>query len=102
MTAIGYTITATLPDQRTAAEYLAWLNGHVDQVVAHGAESASIVRIVEPDAPIQVEARYTFADRAAFDRYLAAGAPALRAEGLARFPPARGIRFDRRVGEVVR
>ena len=32
---------------------------------------------------------------------VAVAAPGLRAEGLARFGPERGVRFERRVGEIV-
>ena len=102
MGAIAYTVTATLPDQALASEYISWLeDGHVDQVLQHGAHTAMIVRITDPAPPIQVETRYIFANRQAFDRYLKEAAPRLRAEGIGRFPPERGIRFDRRVGEVV-
>lgn len=102
MTAIAYSVTATLPDQDLAREYIAWLeDGHVDEVIKHGAHSAMIVRITEPKVPIQVETRYIFANRQVFDRYIDQAAPALRAEGLRRFPPDRGIRFERRLGEVM-
>jgi hypothetical protein len=102
MKAIAYTVIATLPDCRTAEEYLAWLaDGHMDQVIQHGADSAMIVKITEPEVPIQVESRYTFPNRQAFDRYVATGAPLLRAEGTKRFPAERGVRFERRLGEVV-
>jgi hypothetical protein len=101
MTAIAYSVIATLPDAATLAEYLAWLKGHVDQVIAGGASRAEIVRIEQPGEPLQVEARYLFADRQRFEMYLQTAAPGLRAEGLARFPPERGVRFERRVGTVI-
>ena len=102
MAAIAYTVIATLPDQQTASEYVEWLEeGHVDAVVKAGAHSASIVRITDPGTPVQVETRYVFSNRAQFDTYIQVGAPALRAEGLKRFPPERGVRFERRVGEVL-
>lgn len=102
MSAIAYTVIATLPDPQTAAEYVAWLeDGHVDAVIEGGAHSAMIVRIEQPSDPIQVETRYIFATRAAFERYLAQHAPRLREDGLKKFPPERGITFQRRVGEVV-
>lgn len=98
-----YAVTATLPDEATATEYLAWLaHGHTRQVVAAGAESARIVRLdrVAGESP-QIETQYVFPSRAAFDRYVATAAPALRAEGLARFPPTRSITMVRRAGEVM-
>ncbi len=98
MPQIAYAVVASLPDERTASEYLNWLRGHMEEVLAAGAESGVIVRSEEP--PLQVEARYTFADRAAYERYLREGATRLRAAGLARFPAERGIRFDRRVGTI--
>jgi len=100
-TRIAYTVIATLPDEKTANEYIAWLeDGHVDAVIEHGAHSALIVRITEPAKPIQVETRYVFSTRALFDRYVERYAPALREEGLEKFPPKRGVSFQRRVGEI--
>jgi hypothetical protein len=102
MSAIAYTVIATFPDRQTADEYIAWLeDGHVDQVIEHGAHTAMIVRVSDPATPIQVECRYIFSTRQAFDRYVSEYAPALRAEGLERFPPQRQVRFERRVGEVI-
>jgi hypothetical protein len=102
MGAIAYTVVATLPDEKTASEYVDWLGaGHVDAVVKGGANSGVIVRIEEPGSPIQVESRYVFPNRGAFERYVKETAPGLRAEGLQRFGPERGIRFERRVGVVL-
>jgi len=101
MGAIAYTVVATLPDQQTASEYIAWLlDGHIAAVVRGGAQSGEVVRLLEPPKPIQVEARYRFASREAFDRYVSEEAPKLRAEGLSKFPPERGIRFERRLGAL--
>jgi hypothetical protein len=101
MSAIAYTVIATLPDEETARAYVAWLeDGHVDAVIEGGAESGMIVRIQEPASPIQVESRYVFATREAFEGYVEGAAPALREEGLARFGPERGVRFERRIGVV--
>jgi hypothetical protein len=41
-----------------------------------------------------------FASPSAFTNYLRTAAPGLRAEGLRRFPTERGIRLERRVGEI--
>jgi len=102
MSAIVYTVTATLPDRPTADRYLDWLrDGHVDAVVAAGAHSAMIVRVTDPPDPIRVETRYVFSTRQAYDDYLAHHAPALRADGAERFGPETGVRFSRSVGEVV-
>jgi len=104
MERIAYTVTATLPDEPTARRYIAWLeDGHVDAVIAGGAHSAMIVRLLDEPAPgpIRVETRYIFATRELFDRYLAEHAPALRQEGLALFGPGSGVSFSRTVGRVV-
>lgn len=102
MAALAYTVTATLPDEPTAGEYLRWLeDGHVDQVIEGGAKSAMIVRITEPATPIRVETRYIFPNRDAFDAYERDHAPRLRSEGLELFGPDRAVSFERRVGTVI-
>jgi Domain of unknown function (DUF4286) len=101
MSAIAYTVIATLPDAAAASEYIHWLrDGHVQRVVAAGARSAVIVRIEQPPTPVQVESCYLFPGRAEFEHYLVEAAPGLRAEGLERFPPASGVSFERRVGTI--
>jgi len=101
---ICYQVVATLPDEPTAHEYIAWLqDGHVDQVLAAGAHSALMVRL-DPELPAthpRVMTQYIFSTRDTFDRYIALHAPALRADGLSRFPPARGITFARHQGVVL-
>lgn len=102
MSAIAYTVVATLPDDAVASEYTAWLeSGHLDAVLKAGAGNAVIVRIQDPPSPLQVETRYLFPSREVFERYLREAAPGLRAEGLQRFPPERGVSFHRRVGVVL-
>jgi len=99
---IAYTVRATFPSSEMADEYVAWLvGGHIGGVVRGGAESGEVVRVSEPAEPIVVEARYRFPDRAAFDRYEREHAPALRAEGRARFGPERGIVFERTIGTIL-
>ena len=104
MQRIAYTVRAECPDEATARDYIAWLeDGHVDQVIAGGAHSAMIVRL-DPDAPgvpPRVETRYVFSTREVFDRYVREFAPALREEGLRRFPASRGVRFERTVGVIL-
>lgn len=104
MTRILYAVTATLPDEATAREYIAWLeDGHVDAVIKHGAHSGMIVRLdaeTSGQSP-RVETHYVFATRELFDRYVAKHAPTLRADGLKRFPAERGVRFERRIGEIL-
>ncbi len=105
MARILYIVTATLPDDPAAHEYTAWLeDGHTDEVIRGGAHSAMIVRLLpEPgaDHTPRVMTQYVFATRELFDRYLERHAPGLRAEGLRRLPPERGISFQRTVGEIL-
>jgi hypothetical protein len=102
MGGVAYTVVATFPDAQTAGEYVAWLaGGHLRQVVASGAESAMIVRVEEPADAIQVESRYVFPSREAYARYVAGPAVSLRAEGMRLFGPDRGVRMERRFGEIV-
>lgn len=103
MTAIAYTVTASIPDEPTRRDYIAWLSdGHLDAVLSHGAHSASIIKLdrENPDDPFRVETRYIFATRALFDSYTAHHAPKLREEGVRLFVP-RGVKFSRTIGEVV-
>jgi hypothetical protein len=104
MKRICYMVTATLPSAALADEYVAWLaGGHVDDVVRAGALTGSIVRLdVEPGSPARVMAQYTFASRAALEEYVRERAPALRADGLKRFGPETGVKFERGVGEIER
>lgn len=99
MAAIAYTVVATLPTSQMRDAYISWLQqGHLDEVVAGGAESGAIVAIDEPGLPLRVEARYVFRTRDAYDRYIQTVSPGLRAKGMALFPPESGVRFERTVG----
>lgn len=100
---IRYTVIAEFEDPAVAAEWIAWLrDGHLADVLAAGAIDAEVVAIDgESATPVVCEVRYRFADRASLDRYFKIDAPRLRAEGLAKFPPERGIRYRRSVGEIV-
>ncbi len=86
--AFAYTVTCTFPDDATRDAWLAWLrDGHLADVL-------------DGDPP-RAEARYTFADRAAFEAYERDHAPRLRADGLARFPPGGGLAYARTTGRFV-
>lgn len=108
---IAYMVTALLPDEATALEYIAWLeDGHLDKVIEGGAHSAMIVRLDGDSGGgggsggsggARVETHYVFATRELFDRYVEKTAPILRAEGLRQFPPERGVRFERRLGVIL-
>jgi hypothetical protein len=96
-------VIATLPTQAVADEYVAWLeDGHVDQVINHGAHAAMIVRLEDGgEGPSRrVMTHYVFSTREIFDRYVQHHAPALRADGLKRFSPERGVKMERLVGEI--
>jgi len=94
----SYTVTAEFDDAAVASEWVAWLeHGHLAEVLAGGALEASVVRL----SALKLEARYLFADAAAFAKYEREAAPKLRAEGLAKFPATRGVRMSRSMGEVL-
>jgi len=104
MTRIAYTVHAEFDNESVRDEFVEWLeDGHVDAVIKGGAHSAMIVRFGpdNADASWGVEVRYIFSTREIFDRYQEHYAPALRADGLERFPPERGVRLSRTIGEIV-
>ncbi len=96
-----YTVTTTLPDEATRARFIRWLlEDHIAKICAKGALSGTVIRLSDPALPLRTETRYLFPNPEALKTYLSRHAPALRAEGLALFPPESGVRFDRVVGEV--
>ena len=99
----SYTVAAEFTDASIRDEWVAWLrDGHLADVFRGGAIRAEvIVEDVPEGQPPRAEVRYHFASREAFATYEREHAPRLRAEGLERFPPARGIRYVRRTGHVV-
>jgi hypothetical protein len=101
-TPVVYAVTATLPDQPTADRYLAWLTGgHIQTILASGADLARVVRPVDPPGPLRIRSEYTFPSLNAYETYVQEHAPVLRADGLARFGPDTGVRLDRELTEVV-
>jgi hypothetical protein len=101
---IAYTVQCRIEKAEKAAEWLNWLRGgHIADVLAGGAESAEIVQMDrEPgEADHVFEIRYRFASRETYEHYIAHHAPALRAEGLKRFPPEDGFSYKRSVGEFI-
>ncbi len=98
---VSYAVTATLPDAATRDEYVAWLaGGHIQQVIQGGASDASVILLDDDKGMHRVRSQYSFPSRAAFDLYLSDHAPALRADGLSRFPPGRGVSFVRELGPI--
>jgi hypothetical protein len=75
------------PDAEILGDFEAWLEYHVDEMLAlPGFTGASIHKAENPDngAALRV-VRYQLADRAALARYLEEHAPRMRAEGISRF-----------------
>lgn len=97
---IAYTVECTFTDPEVAERWLDWLRDeHLADVCAAGALAAVAVRL--DGEPVTCQARYLFADRAAFDVYERVDAPRLREEGLERFPLELGLGYRRSLGEVV-
>ncbi len=106
----SYTVIATFDDPRIADKWIAWLRDeHLAEVCAAGAKDAEVIRVDTSAAisattghqQVRCEVHYHFTSRDAFDRYARDHAPRLRQEGLRRFPPKRGISYERATGEVV-
>ena len=105
---IAYTVTCEFDDPAVADEWIAWLRSeHLAEVCDAGALDAEVVRFDAPGdqkisapTPIRCEVRYHFASREAFREYERDHAPRLRAAGLKRFPPERGLTYSRSFGEV--
>lgn len=103
MPEILYTVRTTCPSLQVRGRYLSWLMP--DHVLAVKTAGAHGVRIVLPDrasetAPAVVEVQYVFPSRKAFDTYVRDHAPALRADGLKRFPAEAGLTYERQVAEI--
>lgn len=93
----AYSVHAEFDTPALCTEWMDWLlHGHLEDVVRAGALSAELVQWNETRA----ESRYTFKDAAAFATYEATHAVKLRAEGLAKFPPSRGVRMSRSTGTL--
>lgn len=92
-----YSVRSTFTNAEVRADFLAWLRGgHLADVVKAGALDAEIVEFDAENGTIgDVETRYHFTSRAAFDAYASGPAIPLRAEGAAKVPPARGIVMTR-------
>jgi hypothetical protein len=96
---VWYSVTAKFSDLKVRDEYLAWLaDGHMQAVITGGAVQARSV-ILDGDH-LTVQSQYIFPSRQAYDGYVAVHAPALRVDGLKRFPPERGVTFARQLGNI--
>jgi hypothetical protein len=88
MRSAGITYEVALePDAAILGEFEAWLEYHVDEMLAlPGFTGATIHKAENPDTGAQLRiVRYELEDRAALARYLEEFAPRMRADGLARF-----------------
>ncbi len=96
-----YSVRSTFTNAAVRADFLAWLSGgHLADVVNAGALDAEVVEFeLAADAPADaiadVETRYHFSSRTAFDAYTNGPAVPLRAEGMTKFPQSRGIVMTR-------
>lgn len=85
---IVYEVTLEI-DAAIAADYRAWLDAHVADILAlPGFTGARIFEVLDPAPPAGTAAlcvQYALRDRAAFDAYLRDHAARMRAEGIARF-----------------
>jgi hypothetical protein len=96
---ILYTVRCEFTDPAVADAWLQWLaDEHLADVCDAGALDAEAVRL--DGDPVTCEVHYHFADRVAFETYERDHAPALREEGLSRFPLELGLSYRRSVGEV--
>lgn len=100
---IAYTVHAEFDSLDVASEWVRWLqDGHLAEVLQGGATRAAVVRLEPVEGhQLRFEARYRFPSMQVFQRYEKEFAPKLRAEGLAKFPPGRGVRMTRSLGEVL-
>jgi hypothetical protein len=75
------------PDPEILGDFEAWLEYHVDEVLAlPGFTGATIHKAEDPETGAALRVvRYELADRAALERYLREDAPRMRAAGIARF-----------------
>ncbi|MFO0596680.1 MAG: hypothetical protein U0228_15290 [Myxococcaceae bacterium] len=93
-----YSVNAKFERPELAKEWVDWLQrGHLQAVIDAGAREAMLVQL----GPLEFEARYRFTDEAAFRAYEAGPAVPLRAEGVAKFPPSRGVVMTRSLGPVL-
>jgi len=97
---IVYEVRVTV-ESAIAADYRAWLDGHIHEILAiPGFHEAELLREEDDGAHVIWTVRYHLDSRATLETYLRDHAPRLRADGQARF----GKRFSatRRVLELVR
>ena len=99
----SYTVISVFHSRSVADEWIAGLRDeHLAEVSAAGAVDAEVLRCdAAPDSPTRCEVRYHFASRESFAAYERDHAAKLRAKGLAKFPPERGLSYQRSLGPVI-
>lgn len=101
---IVYEVRAVMPPA-LVDEYRAWLEDHIREILAIPGFLYAELHREDADQPAASEAggllviRYHLEDRGALEAYLRDHAPALRADGIARFGDR--VRMSRRVTELV-
>ncbi|MCA9631820.1 MAG: DUF4286 family protein [Myxococcales bacterium] len=96
--ALRYVVGCRFTDPQVLEDWVQWLQErHLADVCAAGALRAEILK---EDAGAYCEVHYTFADRAAFERYERESAPRLREEGLRLFPLSLGLEYRRATYEI--
>ena len=99
---IVYEVRAVMPES-LVDEYRAWLEDHIREILAIPGFRYAELHREDADQPAAAGAllviRYHLEDRGALEAYLRDHAPALRADGVARFGDR--VRLSRRVTELV-
>lgn len=100
---IAYTVICQIQNPSRAEQWVRWLEEeHIQDVLNAGAAKAELVQMLSrPHEPLQFEVRYQFATQEAYETYIKDHAPALREEGLKRFPVEDGFTYSRTVGKII-
>ena len=94
----SYTVRCRFSNPSIASRWLQWLTTeHLDDVIAAGALGAEIFEMTSENP--EYEIRYQFASQEAFETYDREKAPALREEGLTKFPLSLGLEYERTTGK---
>jgi hypothetical protein len=104
-TDVLYTVTVIFTDSAVADEWEDWMRGgHMQALLQRGAQRAELVRwtdLPSEGGAIHLTAHYRFPNAETLDTYLRDHAPALREDGLSKFPTNRGVTYSRRIGAVL-
>lgn len=100
---VSYSVFIRIAAPEKETSWLSWMKDkHLEDVKKGGAIKATLIRLDPKNTEeIIYEARYLFKNRPDFTRYLEESAPALRAEGLEKFPPEDGFSYSRSSGDII-